>query len=254
VPRLAAVVTLVVLGTWRSSALAQNTYLQTYESGLADPFNLQPSYSGSSEGFDGASSPITLVTNDGAAGTSQSASLTITDTDGAATAGGHAGWQVRLLPNSGGARTGPNIGFNPDGFVGFWMKVPATVVPEIKVSPSLEDSTTTTATNGVLKTVLKDGLWHLYEWNMDNPADFPLAWKDVYDNGSSLGDTALNGTQSFDSIAIVSDSPFDASATLQIDQIGFNNAGSMAVPEPTGIATLTLGFAAAFGVSRRRKR
>lgn len=228
---------------------AQNTYLQSFESGLVDPFNLQPSFSGTSQGFDGTQSPITLVTDDGAAGTSQSARIQITDTDGVVTAGGHAGWQVRLLPNSAGARQGPNIAFNPDGFVGFWMKVPATVVPAIRVSPSLEDPSTTTATNGVLRTVIKDGLWHLYEWNMDDPADFPLAWREVYDTGSTLGDTTLTGTQSFDSIAIVSDSPFDASATFQIDQIGFNNTGSMAVPEPTALGSLALGLLA---VRRRR--
>ena len=157
---------------------------------------------------------------------------------------------MRFLPNSDRSRTGPNIAFEPDGFVGFWMKVPSTVVPEIKVSPSLEDATATaTATNGVLRTVVKDGLWHLYEWNMDSPADFPLAWREVYDTGSTLGDTTLSGTQSFDSIAIVSDSPFDASATFQIDQIGFNNAGTMAVPEPTALGALALGLLA---VRRRR--
>jgi hypothetical protein len=84
---------------------------------------------------------------------------------------------------------------------------------------------------------------------MDSPADFPLAWHEVYDTASALGDTTLTGTQSFDSIAIVSDSPFDASATIQIDQIGFNNAGSLAVPEPSALGALALGLLAA----RRRR-
>jgi hypothetical protein len=84
---------------------------------------------------------------------------------------------------------------------------------------------------------------------MDSPTDFPLAWHEVYDTGSTLGDTTLIGTQSFDSIAIVSDSPFDASATFQIDQIGFNNAGSMAVPEPSALGALALGLL----VVRRRR-
>ncbi len=86
---------------------------------------------------------------------------------------------------------------------------------------------------------------------MDSAADFPLAWREVYDTGSTLGDTTLTGTQSFDSIAIFTDTPFDASATFQIDQIGFNNTGSMAlpVPEPTALGVMALGLLAA----RRRR-
>lgn len=81
--------------------------------------------------------------------------------------------------------------------------------------------------------MIKDGQWHLYEWNMDDSAQWTQTFEEagtgLYGSGGTLGDLTLSGTQSFDSIAIVSSTPADA--TIRIDQIGFNNAGSL-IPEP----------------------
>jgi hypothetical protein len=233
---------------------AAAVWLQDYETpgDLDEPFNLHPDWSGTTQGTDTAANGTsnTLVTTDGARGTLQSASLNIPFVDEPTDSG--RSWQVRFLPNAGGSASAANFTFAPDGFVGYYMKVDSSVTAEMLTAPLLEDPGTTTATGGVLKTIIKDGQWHLYEWNMDNPADFPNTFNvtgtGIYGSGGTLGDTTLSGNQSFDSIGIFSDT--DASAVIGIDQIGFNNEGTLAVPEPGSLALLGLGFGA---LARRRK-
>lgn len=225
-------------------------FLQEYEAGMSEPFNLFPDHSGTTQGVDGANDGNTLVTDDGARGTTQSAELVIPWLDEATDSG--RSWQLRFLPNGGGSTSAANFAFNPDGFVGYYLKVDASVTADLITAPVLEDPLTGTATAGVLKTIIKDSQWHLYEWNMDNPADFPNTFNvtgtGVYGSGGNLGDTTLSGAQSFDSIAILSNT--DANATIRIDQIGFNNEGTLAIPEPASLAWL--GLTAAALVRRRR--
>jgi MYXO-CTERM domain-containing protein len=198
-------------------------------------------HSGTSQGVNGASDANTRITDDGARGTSASAELVVPFLDQATDSG--RSWQMRFLPNGGGSRDASNFEFNPDGFVGYYLKVDPSVTADLVTAPMLEDPGTTTATAGALKTIIKDGQWHLYEWNMDDPNDFPntfnLTGTGVYGTGGALGDTTLSGTQSFDSIAILSNT--DADATIRIDQIGFNNEGTLAIPEPAGLTLLGLG-------------
>jgi hypothetical protein len=107
---------------------------------------------------------------------------------------------------------------------------------------------TTQSTAGDLQPIIKDGQWHLYQWNMDDPSQFNNSFSDVY--GPVLGDTSLEATNSFDSIAIVSTTA--ANATIRIDQIGYDNSGPFPViPEPSTIAILATGMVLVASTSRR---
>jgi hypothetical protein len=249
---LAAVVALAIAAA--STAQAAPVYLQDYEppGNLDAPFHLAPDFSGTTVGVDAATDTITHVATDGANGTTGSAELFIPHNSAESpTAAGWA-WQVRVIPNSGASNTGLNTGANPlfaaDGYVGYWLKVDSTVTAEIQTAPVLEGSAgTSEATSGSLKTVIKDGQWHLYQWNMDNAADFPGTFTTVYSGG--LGNTVLEANNSFDSIALLSSN--GGNATVRIDQIGYDAAGPL-VPEPATIALALAAALGATGLARRR--
>src|SRR5687768_590541 len=235
-----------------SSADAAPIWLQDYEA-AGGLFRLFPDHSGTSHGVNGAADANTAISDDGARGTTSSAELVVPWLNEATGSGRP--WQVRFLPNNGASRDATNFFFNPDGYVGYYIKVEPSVTADLVTAPVLEDPGTTTATAGVLKTIIKDGQWHVYQWNMDDPADFPntfdQAGTGVYGNAAvgGLGDTTLTGTQSFDSIAILSNTQADA--TIRIDQIGFDNAGPLEpIPEPTSLALFGL---AGFALLRRHR-
>jgi hypothetical protein len=230
-----------------STASAAPVILQDYEApdNLDAPFNLQPGYSGTSQG-ESLTTTRTLITDDGANGTSQSTEFAFTDDPGQTTpTSGGWDWQIRLIPNSLANAQTANPLFAADGGVGFYLKIAATVTADVQVAPVLEGPAGTgEATVGTLKTVIKDGQWHFYQWNMDSAAEFSAPWKDVYDDAASLGDGDLEATNSFDSIAFVSTNGGDL--TFRMDEIQYDNAP---VPEPAGLALFGLGAV----LLRRRK-
>jgi hypothetical protein len=229
-------------------SIAAPVFLQDYEppGNLDAPFNLAPDFSGTTVGVVAATDTITHIATDGAAGTTASAEHFLEhNTAESPTAAGWQ-WQVRVLPNSGGSTSAQNPLFAADGYVGYWLKVEATVTATMQTAPVLEGSAGTgTASAGDLITVIKDGQWHLYQWNMDDPTQFDNTFNNVYAGG--LGDTTLESSVSFDSIAVVSSN--GGSATFRIDQIGYDNAGPL--PEPTTAVLAALGLSAAFVVRRR---
>lgn len=242
--------TAVVTACFAGSVSAATVYIQDYEAGVVDPFNLQPDFSGTSQGIDGLTDALNAIADDGAAGSTASAEIVIPFVSETTDSG--LPWQLRFLPNSGGAASATNITFAPDGYVGYYLKVDPSVTADMLTGPVLEDPGTGTATVGTLKSIIRDGQWHLYEWNMDDVASdftrtFNLTGTGVYGSGGTLGDLLLQGNQSFDSIAILSNTA--ANATIRIDQIGFNNAGSMAIPEPAALGLLSM---AGLAMIRRR--
>jgi hypothetical protein len=258
----------LAVAAFASESHAVPIFLQDYEApgGLDEPFNLQPDASGSTEGIldDDApnaagSSTIALDAADGVLGSSQSAVLTIVDeAPPAADSAGANGtaYHVRLIPNGLANMTPANPAFATDGFVGFYLKAdPAAAAALLEVAPLLEDSGGTLAgSGGVLKPVIADGLWHLYEWDMDNAADFPNTFESFY-GGTPAAET-LEAMASFDSIAILSRGvDGQSSATIKIDQIGYDNEGRLPqppiIPEPASAVLAASCLFAAFVVRRR---
>jgi hypothetical protein len=88
---------------------------------------------------------------------------------------------------------------------------------------------------------------------MDDSADFPNTFETFY-GGTPAAET-LEATASFDSIAILSQGTDGlSSATIKIDQIGYDNAGHLqAVPEPASLAGLALVGFGAMNWRRRRQ-
>lgn len=251
-----------------SAGYAAPVYLQDYEApgGLDEPFNRAPDASGSSEGIldddapnDAGTSAISLETADGTLGTAQSALITIVDeAPPAADSAGANGtaYHIRLIPNAGASVSATNPAFATDGFVGFYLKAdPTAAAALLEVAPLLEDSGGTLAgSGGVLKPVIADGLWHLYEWDMDNAADFPNTFETFY-GGTPAAET-LEAMANFDSIAIISRGvDGQSSATLKIDQIGYDNAGRLPqppiIPEPA--SSVLAGALLALAVASRRR-
>lgn len=232
-----------------SPSLAATVLLQDYEppGNLDAPFNLAPDFSGTTTGVVAETDTITHIADDGAAGTTASAELFVEHNAAESPTSGGWQWQVRFLPNSGGSSNAANPLFASDGFVGYYLKVDSSVAADLLTAPALEGSTGTgTATTGDLKSVVKDGRWHLYQWNMDDPSQFDNTWDDVF--GGGLGDTTLEAMVSFDAIAIVS--PNGGNATVRIDQIGYNNEG--AIPEPTSLLLAACGLLGLAFAGRRR--
>src|SRR4051812_3082941 len=166
-----------------TTASAAPIFIQDYEppGNLDDPFNLAPDFSGTSVGIVSATDTITHVPADGANGTTASAEHFIEHNAAESPTAAGWQWQARILPNSGGSTNATNPLFASDGYVGYWLKVDAGVTPTMQTAPVLEGSAgTTTATAGVLQTVIKDGQWHLYQWNMDDAAQFPNTFNTVY--------------------------------------------------------------------------
>ncbi len=137
------------------------------------------------------------------------------------------------MPNSNGSSNSLNPLFNTDGFVGYWLKVNSTVAANMFTAPTLEPAAgTSQATVGDLKAVIKDGQWHLYEWNMDDPSQFDRTFSDVYGITATgyLGNNSLEASNSIDSIAILSTN--GVNATVRIDQIGIPGHTGMGPDDP----------------------
>jgi hypothetical protein len=231
--------TLAFAASLVSTSALSAAILQDYEApgNLDAPFNLPPDFSGSTVGVESLTDTITHITDDGAEGTTASAEHFIPHNAAESPTAAGWQWQVRTLPNSGGST---NVTTNPlfatDGYVGYYLKVDPSVTANILTAPLLEPSTGTGAsTGGTLQTVIKDGQWHLYQWNMDDPTQWTNTFNTFYSGG--LGDTTLEASVSFDSIALISDN--GGNATVRIDQIQFNNAGM--IPEPASLSLLALG-------------
>jgi hypothetical protein len=243
-----ALLTAIAVGVvGASNANAVPVFVQDYEApgNLDEPFNLAPQFSGTTDGVHPTLGSIAHVVADGANGTVSAAEVFIPfDASTSPSAGGWA-WQVRLLPNSSGGSNAQNPLFTADGYVGYWLKVDPTVAANMFTAPLLEPAAgTAESTAGDLQSIIKDGQWHLYQWNMDDPSQFNSRFFDVYGlafPGVVLGNTFLETTNSFDSIAIVSTN--GTNATVRIDQIGYDNSGPFQIiPEPSTCAIVMMGM------------
>jgi hypothetical protein len=136
----------------------------------------------------------------------------------------------------------------PYGFVGFFMK---TTEADLQVFMGLDDGVSSGGTVGLERStalsVIADGEWHLYEWNLADP--------NVWSNFSG-GNGMIDGPNAYiDSIFFQSGaSTAGEMFSVLIDTVAYNPNGSLAaifaVPEPTGLVMM-LTCLGHLGVRRR---
>lgn len=200
-------------------------------------FNLAPNFSGSSANV-AASSTADRVTTDGPLeGAGHERLVFIPTTEGSAI-------RCRFLSGSGSA--GNNIAFatsaGEDGWIGLFVK---TTVPDWTVQLWIEGPSNN---GGVPKTVIADGEWHLYEWNLDDDTGGPDGWGSI---AGILGGTpeVQDGNHTIDSV-VFRHPTAPASSTLYMDFVAKSASGSISnlLSEPC-VATSGVGVASPVTIS-----
>jgi hypothetical protein len=171
------------------------------------------------------------------------------------------GWYVRYV-SGGGAPAGNqaiSLTEGPDGYIGFFLRVFTHSDPTSPLTTQIVLDTGPTGGGvnsdaGVVRTIIADGAWHWYEWNLDDPADW-TAWRDGAGNiiNGSDGMIPTVGQVSIDSIIFRGG---NVNVEFFFDAVMRNSNGSLAVmiPEP-GTATCLLGAVALrVGRSGRARR
>jgi uncharacterized lipoprotein YddW (UPF0748 family) len=168
------------------------------------PFYASPTFSGSNSGIlAGTADRDTTQAYEGAA--SQRIDIT----------GDAGGWTLRHV--SGVGSPANNTPFAADGWVGFWLM---TTDPGLSVQIALDDPGS--ADRGLLKPVIADGQWRLYQWDLDDPAQ----WQ-----GWVTGDGLITGpTLTLDSIFFYG----AGNATIYLDAVAYNNTASLTPPTLNG--------------------
>jgi hypothetical protein len=216
------------------------------------PFNVAPNFSGTSVG-EASASTADRVTTDGPLEGEGHQRLVLVH-DGTAT-----NMRIRHLAGSGSPTGTAQQTFTTsagmDGFIGFYAKT-APSNAGWTLALNLDDSTNAAAgmDMGNPRTIIADGQWHLYEWNLDDNDD----WAAV--TGIGGDGTIQDGQHSIDSIYIFTNqtsttSPVGATREpLYIDFVARNDAGSVAalvIPEPS---TLAMAGLAMIGLVAARRR
>lgn len=178
----------------------------SFEDNNESTFNQSLTLSGTTTGIDSSSSasPVSAQSFQG----SWSQQLLIIDSSSQS-----GGWFVRHL--SGGGERSNNIVRPTKGFIGFWAK---TTSAGCEISIALDDTYNITADRGIFKTVISDGNWHLYEWNIENVADWQT-W--------ASGDGIINSRDfTIDSIQVRNNT--DTNAVIYIDEVSHSGRVSLA--------------------------
>jgi hypothetical protein len=165
---------------------------------------------------------------------------------------------VRIRWLSGGGTPANNIAFTTsgsasgnDGLIGLYLKAPATDGNTWVVSLNLDGSGGATAAMSWSgdETIIADGAWHLYEWQINT-----TSWTAVPGLGGQAAGPLTAGTHTFDSIYLRNLSSLAANSTYDfyVDFLAKSDDNSQsvstllpAVPEPS---SLTLGLLGGFGL------
>lgn len=213
-------------------------------------FNLAPTFSGSTTGY-ATTSTADQVSAPGAIEGVGYERLVL-DRTSAATS------RLRFLSgggSAGGASGSPaNTVFTTtsgtDGWVGYYLRTSS--AGTWTTQPWIEGAS---SAGGIEKTVITDGLWHLYEWNLDDFTGGADGWGAV---PGIVGGTATlaNGNYTFDSVFLRGGNASTDDNVFDFDFLAKSDAGSVAliVPEPSTVALGLIGGAGlAISCIRRRR-
>lgn len=153
-------------------------------------------------------------------------------------------WFLRHLSGGGTPANNTPIPNTGTTWVGFWMK---TSVISLQAGIIIDD-TNAGGNNHEISTFLPvtgDGLWHLYQFELANPA----SWE-VFAGAANTAGQIDGTTVTIDSLAFIGGTGVPDSATFFVDNVTFSTDGPIPVPEPSSLAFLTLG---ALALGRRRR-
>ena len=188
-----------------------------FENGDESTFSQSPTASGSTYGILSGSSANAISSD----GYKSSGCQKLNIFDNPAMSGG---WFVRHLSGSQ-ARRSQNRICPTKGYVGFYAKTDAS---GISAAIAIDNTSDVTADRGVLKPLIGDGRWHLYEWNLEAANQWE-GWA----NGDGIIDTP---DFTVDSIQFYGP---DSDCEIYVDTIAHNSTGSIGdITSPgTGVAS-----------------
>jgi hypothetical protein len=241
---LRVVACLVVAAGFAGVARATPIIIDDFEGGSEGHFNsANPlTASGTNRNLTGATADPTTTTAFTGAG-SQIVGLT-PQNPGAATDFPTTTFRLRHLSGSGTPANNTTIG--PNGYVGYFLK---TTVPNLTTAVGLDDGAALEL--GTFRTIIADGQWHLYQWNLNAPSGEFTGFAGTGPNGVIDGSPVT-----IDSIFIqgpTSSSPTPVNVFL--DTVAFNTTGDLSslVPEPTALAAFAVPAAGLLTARRRRR-
>jgi spore germination protein YaaH len=190
-----------------SSPNIAHTSLDNFETNVGHFSNL-PTYSGTTVGI--STSSTSAWTNDAANNGWGSLQIVLKDNTSSTS-----DWTVRHL--SGGGTPANNISFSTTGYLGFWMKT-SSAPSTAQVALSVDDGAGGTLISSK-QSVVSDGSWKLYEWNLAATTWTTLAGSDnILDGPTATLDAIMfyapNGSPDW---------------TLYIDDVSHNSAGPLPV-------------------------
>ena len=187
-------------------AITDSTFhtFANFEHGNASTFEYAPGYSGSSEGFNETASTASLVDVDTPFGTSAMEVQIVDDGDTSEN------WFARIVSGAGASRS-ENVIRTASGYVGLWAKTEARGAA---ISLALDDPYT--GDRGLAQSLIADGRWHLYEWNLDDDA--------VWESWIAAGDGRIGGSDfTLDSIQLWG----TGDATVWLDHVSHDSDESL---------------------------
>lgn len=195
-----------------------------FEQGDEGLFTLSPGYSGSTQGINKTTSNADAVQGIAHSGQWSQRLHIVNDPAAGSDQNPGGGWFVRHVSGSNANRT-QNHPRPSTGYIGFWAM---TTDAGVDVALALDDTNNVTADRSTRQTLIADGQWHLYEWNLEDDDQ----WEPWF-NGNGAIDTPDFTFDSFQFFGPVGD------ATIYIDDIMHCSGGSL-LPEPTTTALMGL--------------